>query len=52
MIQIDNVKKQYPGFALDLKAMTLPDDTITGLVGANGSGKTTTFKLISGLIKP
>lgn len=52
MITLQNVKKDYPGFTLDLTSLNLPENRITGLVGTNGSGKTTTFKLILGLIKP
>lgn len=52
MIQIDQVKKRYGDFQLDLDSIQFPEGQITGLVGTNGSGKTTTFKLLSGLIKP
>lgn len=52
MIEIKEVTKNYPGFVLDLKDMNIPENTITGLVGTNGSGKTTTFKLMTGLIEP
>ena len=50
MIQIDQVKKQYGSFQLDLDSIQFPEGQITGLVGTNGSGKTTTFKLLCGLI--
>lgn len=52
MIQINQIQKRYPGFTLDLSNFTLPEGRISGLVGANGSGKTTTFQLLSGLIAP
>ncbi len=52
MIQIDQIKKRYGDFQLDLDSIQFPENQITGLVGTNGSGKTTTFKLLSGLIKP
>lgn len=51
MIQIDQVKKQYGTFQLDLDSLQFPEGQITGLVGTNGSGKTTTFKLLCGLIQ-
>lgn len=47
---LDNVKKKYKAFELDL-SMTLEPGTITGLIGRNGAGKSTTFKAILGLIK-
>lgn len=47
---LDNVKKKYKAFELDL-SLTLEPGTITGLIGRNGAGKSTTFKAILGLIK-
>ena len=32
--------------------MQIPEDRIIGLIGANGAGKSTTFKLMLGLIRP
>ncbi|MDO4466585.1 MAG: ABC transporter ATP-binding protein [Bacillota bacterium] len=51
MISIKNVEKEYSGFKLNL-SMEIPKGTITGLVGKNGAGKSTTIKLILGLVKP
>lgn len=42
-------KKTYPTFHLDCD-LDLKPGTITGLIGRNGSGKTTMFKLMLGLI--
>ncbi len=47
---LENVKKKYKTFELDL-SMTLEPGTITGLIGRNGAGKSTTFKAVLGLIK-
>ena len=47
---LENVKKKYKTFELNL-SMTLEPGTITGLIGRNGAGKSTTFKAILGLIK-
>ena len=47
---LDNVKKKYKAFELNIN-MTLEPGTITGLIGRNGAGKSTTFKAILGLIK-
>ena len=51
MIEFDHVIKKYDDFTLDLN-MQIPRDRIIGLIGANGAGKSTAFKLILGLIHP
>lgn len=50
-IEIKNLNKSYPGFALDNLNLTLPSGCIMGLVGENGAGKSTTIKLILGMGK-
>lgn len=50
MLKLESVKKQYDGFQLDC-SMEVKSGCITGLVGENGSGKSTTFKLILDLIR-
>lgn len=50
-ITLDRATKHYTGFTLDV-TMRVPKDSITALVGVNGSGKTTTFRIILGLAKP
>jgi len=47
---LENVKKKYKAFELNMN-MTLEPGTITGLIGRNGAGKSTTFKAILGLIR-
>lgn len=51
LARLDHVKKQYRDFTLDC-SMEIPEDCVTGLIGANGAGKSTTFKTILGLVKP
>ena len=51
MIRLEHAKKTYPGFQLDC-SMEIKEGQITALIGANGAGKSTTFKLILGLIRP
>lgn len=51
VITLDDVTKRYDDFTLDV-TMHVPQDTITALVGVNGSGKTTTFRIILGLTTP
>lgn len=53
MIELKNVSKNYLNqVALDNITLTLPAGKIIGIVGENGSGKSTALKLISGLIRP
>lgn len=52
MIEIKNLTKKYKSFTLDNISMEIPSGRITGVIGANGAGKSTTFKAILGLIKP
>jgi ABC-2 type transport system ATP-binding protein len=50
ILDIQGLRKSYPGFTLDSLALSLPRGYICGLVGPNGAGKTTLMKLILGLI--
>ena len=52
LLRIDGLTKRYPGVtALDDLTIALPRGLV-GLVGANGAGKTTMFRLLLGLSKP
>lgn len=51
MIQIENVEKRYGDFTLTV-SLEVKEGQITGLIGKNGAGKSTTIKAILGLIKP
>ena len=51
MLILDKVKKQYEGFELNC-SMEVPAGCVTGLIGKNGAGKSTTFKMILGLLYP
>jgi len=52
LLRIDGLTKRYPGVtALDDLSFTLPRGLV-GLVGANGAGKTTMFRLLLGLSRP
>lgn len=50
MLAISNLTKNYDGFTLDCTMKVLPG-RVTGLIGRNGAGKSTTFKALLGLIK-
>lgn len=51
MLNIDHVVKNYGGFRLDV-TMEVKPGCITGLVGRNGAGKSTTFKAALHLVHP
>lgn len=50
MLKLEHVKKQYKDFHLDC-SLTVKPGMITGLIGANGAGKSTTFKAVLGLVR-
>ncbi len=50
MISLEHVKKDYQGFSLDC-SLEVPEGCVTGLIGRNGAGKSTTFKAVLGLIR-
>ena len=50
MLKLENVRKNYDRFTLDCSLEVQPG-CITGLVGQNGAGKSTTFKAVLGLIR-
>lgn len=49
MLKVEHLKKQYASFSLDCSLEVKPG-YVTGLIGQNGAGKSTTFKAILGLI--
>ena len=51
MIQVNHLTKNYGSFHLDI-SMEIPAGRVTGLVGRNGAGKSTTIKALLGLILP
>jgi ABC-2 type transport system ATP-binding protein len=52
-IAVENLSKHYGDIAaLDSATFEVPLGTICGFVGPNGSGKTTTIRMLLGLIKP
>ena len=51
MLRLEHVTKHYKGFDLDC-SMEVRPGCITGLIGKNGAGKSTTFKAVLGLINP
>ena len=51
-IEIKNLTKTFPSFRLDNLNLTLPEGCILGLIGENGAGKSTTIKLLLGMLRP
>ena len=49
MLKIEHLKKNYGNFSLDC-SLEVKEGCVTGLIGQNGAGKSTTFKAILGLI--
>ena len=50
LIKLENVQKHYKQFDLNC-SLEVQSGCVTGLIGQNGSGKTTTFKAILGLLQ-
>ena len=50
-IEIKELSKSYGNFKLEELNIELPGGCILGLIGENGAGKSTTIKLILGLLK-
>ncbi|HDR8105520.1 TPA: ABC transporter ATP-binding protein [Bacillus cereus] len=50
VLEVKNLNKAYENFSLKDVTFSLNQDCITGFIGTNGSGKTTTIKAILGLV--
>lgn len=50
-LEVRKLSKSFGGFQLHDITFTLPKGYIMGLIGSNGSGKTTTIKLILNMLK-
>jgi ABC-2 type transport system ATP-binding protein len=52
-IQIEQVTKIFGGVrAVDDLTLTIPEGSIHGFIGPNGSGKTTTMRMVVGILHP
>lgn len=49
MLKVEHLKKNYDKFSLDC-SLEVMQGCVTGLIGQNGAGKSTTFKAVLGLI--
>ena len=50
-LEVNNLSKSFDNFELQNINFILPKGYIMGLIGPNGSGKTTTIKLILNMLK-
>lgn len=50
-IEINNLRKDFNNFSLRIEDLKIPKGFVTGFIGPNGSGKTTTIKLILSMLK-
>jgi len=51
ILELKTVQKKYKGFTLDGISLNLPQGLILGLIGPNGTGKTTTIKILMNMVK-
>ncbi|KAA0769805.1 ABC transporter ATP-binding protein [Bacillus sp. BB51/4] len=52
VIELQNVSKSFKGFQINNFSMEVKKGFVTGFIGGNGSGKSTTIKMIMNLINP
>ncbi|MDV2581898.1 ABC transporter ATP-binding protein [Alkalibacillus haloalkaliphilus] len=52
VVELKGVKKEFKGFSIDQIDLEVKKGFITGFVGANGAGKSTTIKMMMNLLKP
>jgi len=50
-LEVDGLRKVYPGFTLRDVSFALPRGHIMGLIGPNGAGKTTVIKLVLNMVR-
>jgi ABC-2 type transport system ATP-binding protein len=49
-VSLRGISKRYPHFALDQVDLSIARGSIMGLLGANGAGKSTTIRILMGLV--
>ncbi len=53
MIEIRNVTKSYDRIrAVDNVSVTIKENTVFGLIGTNGAGKSTVLRMLAGVLEP
>ena len=51
ILEVTGLKKSYQNFMLRNVSFTVPEDCITGFIGVNGAGKSTTIHSILNLVQ-
>ena len=52
LLRVAGLSKRYPGFELNDVSFYIDAGTITGFIGRNGAGKSTTLKSLEGAVHP
>lgn len=52
VVELKNVTKNFKGFSLKNMDLHVKQGFVTGFIGANGAGKSTTIKLMMNLLRP
>ena len=53
MIEIRNVTKAFDGIkAVDKVSVSIKENTVFGLIGTNGAGKSTVLRMVAGVLEP
>ncbi|MDG5786145.1 ABC transporter ATP-binding protein [Evansella sp. AB-P1] len=52
IVDLKNVSKTFKGFSIENINLQLKQGFVTGFIGANGAGKSTTIKMMMNLLKP
>jgi ABC-2 type transport system ATP-binding protein len=50
-VHFEGVSKYYPHFTLDNVGIELPTGSVMGFIGANGAGKSTSIRVLMGLVR-
>lgn len=52
LVRVEGLTKRYPAFALEDVSFEVNPGSITGFIGRNGAGKSTTLKCLEGSVHP
>ncbi len=52
VVELTNVTKKFKDFSVNNIDLQVKHGFVTGFIGANGAGKSTTIKMIMNLLKP
>lgn len=52
LLEVSGLAKRFRAGGIDNVSLVVPPDSITGFIGANGAGKSTTLRCVLGLVRP